>query len=261
MAKYCRLTYAERKRIEQLKKKKVGVRGIARALSRSPSTISWELNRRFTQYNADTAQNDAALKNGFRVKKKKIFGPLEAIVIYLLTELHCSPEQISGHLRKFYGDLPELQVSPEAIYLWVYNYEHRKTLTRFFRRKYRARRKKGQKKVYRGGIKNRVNIRERPTSVNDREEPGHWEGDLIMGSKNQSAVGTLVERSSRYTILIQLDNKESETVVQRFTQFLKRMPPFLRRSLTYDNGSEMAYHEKLSEELRMDVYFADPHSP
>jgi len=261
MAEYCRLTYAERKRIEQLKKKGYGVRYIARALSRSPSTISWELNRRFTQYNADTAQKDAALKNSYRIKERKISGPLEAIITYLLTELHCSPEQISGSLKKEYKDFPNLQISPEAIYLWVYAHEQRKILTRFFRRKHKYRRKRSHKGIRRGGIKNRVSVKERPPSVDDREEVGHWEGDLIIGEKNQSAVGTLVERSTRYTILIQLDNKESETVVGKFIHFLKRIPPSLRRSLTYDNGSEMAYHEKIFNEIQTRVYFADPHSP
>lgn len=261
MAKYCRLTYAERKRIEQLKKDGKGVRYISRVLSRSPSSISWELNRRFTQYNADTAQKDAKLKEKFRVKTRKISGPLEAIITLLLTEIHCSPEQISGYLKKEYKGFPELQVSPEAIYLWVYTHEQRKTLIQFFRRKHKYRRKRSHKGIQRGGIKNRVSIKERPLSVEDREEVGHWEGDLIIGERNQSAVGTLVERSTRYTILIQLDNKESDTVVGKFIHFLKRIPPSLRRSLTYDNGTEMAYHEKIFKEVQTKVYFADPHSP
>ena len=96
MAKYYRLSYAERKRIEQLKKKGFGIRYIVRVLCRSPSTILWELKRRFTKYNADTAQKDAVFKQKDRIKERKISGPLEAIIIYLLTELHCSPEQISG---------------------------------------------------------------------------------------------------------------------------------------------------------------------
>jgi len=261
MAKYCRLTYAERKRIEQLKREGFGVREIARALNRSPSTISWECRRKFTQYSADTAQKDALIKQKLRVKKKKIFGALEAIIIYLLSELHCSPEQISGSLRKVYPDLPDLQVSPEAIYSWVYNHEQRKTIIQLLRQKRPRRRAKGQSKVHRGGIKNRVSIKERPSSIEDREEVGHWEGDLIIGARNQSAVGTLVERSTRYTILVQLENKESENVVGKFTRFLSRLPPNLRRSLTYDNGTEMAHHEKLSKQLDMKVYFADPHSP
>lgn len=261
MAKYCRLSYAERKRIEQLKNEGQGVREIARIINRSPSTVSWELSRRFTQYNADTAHKDAQAKQMMRFKKKKIFGPLEAIIIYFLTELHCSPEQISGSLKKIYPDSPDLQVSPEAIYSWVYTHEQRKTITQLLRRKRPRRRVKGKNNVYRGGIKNKVSIKERPATTEDREEVGHWEGDLIIGAKNQSAVGTLVERSTRYTILIKLENKESENVIEKFTQFLKRVPPWLRRSLTYDNGTEMAHHEKLSKQLGIKVYFADPHSP
>jgi transposase, IS30 family len=261
MAKYCRLTFTDRCRIEQLKKQGRGVRAISRILNRSPSTISCELKRRFTEYNANTAQRDAAQKSSFRIKKRKISGALAASILYLLTELRCSPEQISGHLRKQYGHLPDMQISPEAIYQWVYRHEKREILSRFFRRRHRYRRKRTVKGVYRGGIKNRVSIKERPPSAEDREEVGHWEADLIIGEKGRSSVATLVERSTRYTILIQLDNKESETVVGKFISFLKRIPSYLRRSLTYDNGSEMSLHEKIFEEIQTKVYFADPRSP
>lgn len=261
MAKYCRVSYAERKRIEQLKNEGRGVREIGRVINRSPSTVSWELSRKFTQYNADTAHQDALSKQQLRTKKKKIFGALESIIIYFLIERHFSPEQISGHLKKVHPDSPDLQISPEAVYSWVYKHEQRKTITQFLRRKRPRRRIKGQSKAHRGGIKNRVSIKERPSTTENRKEIGHWEGDLIMGAKNQSAVGTLVERSTRYTILVKLESKESENVVEQFIRFLKRVPPCLRRSLTYDNGSEMAHHEKLSEQLSMKVYFADPRSP
>ncbi len=261
MANYSRVSYTERKRVEQLKKKGLGVREIARALCRSPSTISEELNRKPKPYNSDSFHKDALFKKSLRQRKRKISGPLEAIIMYLLTELRCSPEQISGYLRLTYPNFPELQISPEAVYLWVYTHEQRKILTGFFRRKRRYRRKRGQKKVFRGGIKNRVSIHQRPSVVDNREEVGHWEGDLIIGAQNQSAIGTLVERSSRHTILVQLDNKKSETVVKQFTQCLQRLPPWLRRSLTYDNGSEMACHEQLSKETQMRVYFTDPSSP
>lgn len=261
MAKYCRISHAERKRIEQLKNKGLGIRAIARALSRSPSTIFGELNRRFTSYNANTAHKDAHQKRQYRVKNRKISGALEAMIIYLLTELHCSPEQISGFLKKIYSENSELQISPEAIYLWVYKHKERKSLTPLLRRKRSYRGKMKSKGVKRGGIKNRVNIKNRPVTITSREEVGHWEGDLIIGERNQSAVGTLVERSSRYTFLIQLDNRESNTVVSKFIHFLKRLPPSLRRSLTYDNGSEMANHEKITEEIQTQVYFANPRSP
>ncbi|ADI38154.1 transposase for insertion sequence element IS1086 [Waddlia chondrophila 2032/99] len=261
MAQYCRLSFAERCRIEQLKKQGYGVRSISRSLCRSPSTISDELHRRFTDYKAKTAQQDAIKKSCQRVKKRKISGFLEEAILYLLTELRCSPEQISGYLRKDYASMPEMQVSPEAIYLWIYRHERREVITGFLRRKHRYRRNRNVKGVHRGGIKNRVSIRERPGSVEDRQEVGHWEGDLIIGKKQGSAVGTLVERSSRYTILVQLDGRDSETVVSKFISFLKRIPAHLRRSLTYDNGSEMAYHEKIYEQVGTKVYFADPRSP
>ncbi len=113
MAQYCRLSFAERCRIEQLKKQGHGVRSISRALCRSPSTISHELNRRFTEYNAKTAHKDAIERSYRRVKKRKISGFLAEAILYLLTELHCSPEQISGYLKKKYNSLPEMHVSTE----------------------------------------------------------------------------------------------------------------------------------------------------
>lgn len=261
MAQYCRLSFAERCRIEQLKNQGCGVRSISRALCRSPSTVSYELRRRFTDYKAKTAQNDSDQKALDRVKNRKISGPLSEVILYLLIELRCSPEQISGYLRRRYSSLPEMQVSPEAIYLWVYKHERREIITRFLRRKHKYRRNRRVKGVHRGGIKNRVSIWERPLSVEDREEVGHWEGDLIIGKKQGSAVGTLVERSTRYTILVQLDSRDSETVVSKFISFLKRIPVHLRRSLTYDNGSEMAFHERIYKEIETKVYFADPRSP
>jgi len=154
-----------------------------------------------------------------------------------------------------------MQVSPEAIYLWIYRHPQRKILTQYLRRRRKYRGRRVHKGFSRGGLKNRVSIRERPISVENREEVGHWEGDLIIGEKHQSAVATLVERSSRYTILIQLDNRQSETVVEKFITFLKRLPPSLRKSLTYDNGVEMTYHEKIYNEIQTRVYFADPRSP
>lgn len=261
MAKYHRFSYTERQRVEQLKKNGYGVRQIARTLCRTPSTISRELYRRPEPYRTDFFHKDALFKQGLRQRQRKITGSLEAIIVYLLTELHCSPEQISGHLRLHYPLFPELQISPEAIYLWVYTHEKRKIFTSFLRKKRRYRRKRGQKRVRRGGIKNRTSIHQRPAVVDSREEVGHWEGDLIIGARNQSAIGTLVERSSRYTILVPLESKDSETVVSQFIQFLQKVPCRLRRSLTYDNGSEMAYHERLSQETGIQVFFTDPSSP
>lgn len=136
MAKYCRLSFAERCRIEQLKNKGLGVRSISRALCRSPSIISYELKRCFTDYKAKTAQKDTDQKALQRVKNRKISGPLQEVILYLLTELRCSPEQISGYLRKRYGSFPEMQVSPEVIYLWVYRHKRREVITRFLRRKH-----------------------------------------------------------------------------------------------------------------------------
>lgn len=143
----------------------------------------------------------------------------------------------------------------------MYKDENRKILANHLRRKRNKRTARKEKKVYRGGIKNRVSISERPSTVNNREEVGHWEGDLIVGKNNESAILTLVERSSRYALIVQIDNRQSHTVTDKIIHFFRQLPPHMRRSLTYDNGIEMSYHERIFDEVQTKVYFANPRSP
>ncbi len=261
MTKYTRLNFVERAQIFQLKKAGCGVRETARILDRSPSTISRELKRRVNVYHPIYAQKNAKILKRRRRRKHKIKGALLAIIEQLLLELRFSPEQISNFLKLKYPNFTELHVSPESIYRYIYMHPMRNKLIRFLRRK---KKKRGQRRIgnfERGGMKNRVSIHERPKIIENREEVGHWEGDLIVGTRNRSAIGTLVERSTRFTIIVNVPNKSSKAVVSAFIEQLRKLPPFLRKSLTYDNGSEMSFHARLQKELGVNVYFADPGCP
>lgn len=264
MASYSRITFAERQIIAQQLRKKLSISEIARTLGRSKSTISQEVRRKGMSangYSPIQAQQDAKFKAGFRIRPRKIYGVLEGLIEYLLLERRCSPEQISGYLSLKYPEIKGLSISPEAIYQWVYRHHHRERICLCLRRKHKARRKRGVLTKRRGGIRNKVSIRERPASVWDREEPGHWEGDLIVGPKSRSAMGTLVERSSRFTILVPLESKDSASVIRGFEQAFANLPEHMCKSLTYDQGSEMALHEEFTNRTGVQVYFADPRSP
>jgi len=263
MTQYSRLTFAERKQIYQLNKSGKGVRYIARYLGRSPSTISEELQKKCnttSMYNPCWAHQWAGKLKERNRRKAKIQGPLEGIILAHLLDCHCSPEQISGRLKRLFPKWDYLHVSPETIYRYVYRSSIRKHLIASLRRKHKRR---GQKKtgMKRGGIKNCVSIHERPVHVFNREEFGHWEGDLIIGKGQKSAMGTLVERSSRFLMLISLKSRDSETVTEAFIEAFSTLPPHLRKSLTYDRGSEMAEHFRITTKAGMDIYFADAGQP
>src|SRR5438128_11037898 len=176
-----------------------------------------------------------------------------------------SPEQISAELREEFPDQPEMWVSHEAIYQAIY-VQGRGALRRelaVYLRTGRALRKPRRKVAERRGrIPNMVMISERPPEVEDRAIPGHWEGDLLTGKNKKSAIGTLVERSSRYVILLHLPNGHgAEEVEKAITAAAQQLPETLRRSLTWDQGHEMANHLQLKIATVLDVYFCDPQSP
>lgn len=263
MASYKRLSVKERRDISKCLKEGKSQAEIAERLGRSRSTISSEVRRcgmtRET-YRVSIAQRNAEVLSEQRVKKRKITGALEKVVIDCLLD-HWSPRQIAGYLKRHYSSLEEMQISPESIYRFVYRHSRRRMLIMKLRKKRLRRRKRGEKKLKRGGIKNAVSIKVRPQEVENREEAGHWEGDLIIGKNGKSAMGTLVERSSRFVMVVQMKSKETEHVVKEFSQVLGQLPSHMRKSLTYDRGTEMAGHEKLTLDTEMAVYFADPHSP
>ena len=175
-----------------------------------------------------------------------------------------SPQQISQRLRVEFGDDEAMTLSPETIYQSLFvqgRGELRRELARCLRSGRTSRRPRGRAET-RGRIPGMVNISERPAEVSDRAVPGHWEGDLIIGKNGASAIGTLVERSTRFVMLLHLDRDHSaDTVAAAMTAKIATLPETLRRSLTWDQGSEMTRHAQFSLDTGMDVYFCDPHSP
>jgi IS30 family transposase len=245
-----------------------GVRQIAYSLGRSPSTISRELRRNVEGakgYRATTA-HALAYERASRPKAAKLATNLVLRAkVEKDLERKYSPEQITGRLRVQFPDDPEMHVSPETIYQSLY-VQSRGALRRDLavclrtgRALRRPSRKVGQRK---NRIPNMINISERPPEVEDRAVPGNWEGDLIIGKQNQSAIGTLVERSTGYVMLLHLpDGYKPEQVRDALAAKIKSLPESLRLSLTWDQGPEMHEWEHVSADADIDIYFCDPHSP
>jgi IS30 family transposase len=243
-------------------------RAIAERLGRSPSTISREVlrnSRGRRQYRALAAQGQAQYRAA-RPKTAKLAGngELRGLVQARLKQ-KWSPEQISVMLRREFGGRPEMQVSRETICQSIY-VQGRGALRRELaaclrtgRALRKPRRKDGER---RGKIPGMVMISERPAEVQDRAVPGHWEGDLIAGAGNKSAIGTLVERSTRFVMLLHLpDGHGADAVAAQMTGVMAALPAQLRRSLTWDQGSEMTNHAQVAAATDLEVYFCDPHSP
>ena len=200
-----------------------------------------------------------------RSGKCKIFSQ-EALGEVVLEKLgfRWSPEQIHLHLKKAYPDKPAMQISMESIYFYIYVHtkpELKKILINQLRQKraYRGNVRRGMDK--RSTIKDAVRIDERPEEVKGRLIPGHWEGDLIMGKDHGSAIGTLNERSSRTVIIVHLKAKDATSVRKAFEEEFKSIPAQMKKSLTYDNGTEMSQHKLFTKNSKVDVYFAHPYSP
>jgi IS30 family transposase len=176
-----------------------------------------------------------------------------------------SPQQISNRLESEFGDDPSMQISHETIYKSLYvqgRGELRRELARCLRSGRAKRVPHGRTTRSQGRIPDMVMISERPPEIEDRAVPGHWEGDLILGKNGQSAVGTLVERSTRFTMLLHLDgDKTAESVREKMTAKIQTLPKALRRSITWDQGKEMTQHAKFTVETGVPIYFCDPHSP
>ena len=269
-----RLSFAEREEIALLRAQKLGVREIARQVGRDPGTISRELRRvphnpndpHRPVYRASTAQADADDK-ARRPKGGKLATnlPLRREVQARLKNNH-SPEQIAARLREDHPDDPEMWVSHETIYQALYVQGRgglKRELARHLRTGRAVRRPHRTGEERQARIPNMVNIAERPKEVEDRAVPGDWEGDLILGStESASAIGTLVERATGFTMLLHLpDDHAADTVAAAMIAKMTDLPELLRRSVTWDQGSEMARHANIAEATGLTIYFCDPHSP
>ena len=247
----------------------LSMRAIGVQLGRSPSTISRELRRNQTNARRDyqpLRAHHAAQKRSQRPKPRRLAddGLLRNVVQALLRK-KLSPEQISGRLKYLFSDDEQMQVSTETIYQAIYVQGRgslRRDLSVALRTGKAVRRPKRRSDERRHGIKDKVMISQRPAQADDRAIPGHWEGDLILGKQGKSAIGTLVERTTRYVMLLHLPNDHtSQSVRDEMIRAIESMPDLLRKTVTWDQGTEMARHLDITLATDMKIYFCDPHSP
>ncbi|MDI1244182.1 MAG: IS30 family transposase [Rhodoferax sp.] len=261
------LTFAEREEISRAVVAGQSIRSIAILLGRAPSTISREINRNggagcYRATHADQAAWDRAL----RPKTCKLVANRK-LANLVAGKLQCqwSPQQIAGWLKHAYADDENSQVSHETVYRSLFIQARgalKKELLQHLRRSRAMRRSRHhtQKTENHGKIVGAVSISERPAAVEDRAVPGHWEGDLLFGCIN-TQIATLVERHTRYVMLVKVAGKDTETVVNALIKNARKMPQELYKSLTWDRGHEMADHKRFTLATDISVYFCDPHSP
>lgn len=261
------LTLAEREEISRAMVAGQSIRSTAARLGRAPSTISREIKRNGGSegYRANQA-DEAAWERARRPKRCKLveYRALARIVADKLRMLW-SPEQIAGWLKHTYPSDESHHVSHETIYRSLFIQARgalKKELLEHLRRTRRMRRSRHytQKTAIHGRIVDAVSISERPACVEDRAVPGHWEGDLVFGN-GKSQIATLVERQTRYVMLVKLDGKDSQTVVNALIKNARKLPQELYKSLTWDRGTEMHAHKQFTMATDIQVYFCDPQSP
>ncbi len=261
------LTLTEREEISRGVVAGQSLRSIAASLGRAPSTVSREVKRNGgrRRYRASKAEQ-CAWDRAHRSRTCKLAqSPALARIVASKLQLEWSPEQIAGWLKYTYPDDENYQVSHETIYksLFIQARGALKNELLQHLRKTRAMRRSRHKSLKGGGlgqITGAVSIRERPASVEERALPGHWEGDLIIGSNN-SQIATLVERHTRYVMLVRVKSKDTKTVINALIKHAHKLPRELYKSLTWDRGKEMADHQRFSLDTDVKVYFCDPQSP
>ncbi|WP_157109042.1 IS30 family transposase [Corynebacterium aquilae] len=258
----------DRETIADLYRQGYSMRAIARKMGRNVSTISRELSRgsdEFGLYRPHYAHRKSVAKR-LRPKQRKVdANPQLAEAIYQRLAKCYSPEQIAGELRLEYPDDDTMHVCHETIYQMLYFQARgslRKEITQALRQGRAHRVTRGQRKPRKRFVDDMVMIADRPAEVDDRAIPGHWEGDLILGAGNKTAIGTLVERTTRYTMLLHLpDGHSAEAVRDALIAKIRQLPQHLRQSLTWDQGSEMAGHKAFTVATDCPVYFCNPGSP
>ncbi len=278
---YRHLSIVERSLIQTQLEMGIKPSAIARCLGRPASTVSRELRRNgWLRPPSKRGRGRPALTGGYRaefahkraqtcVVTPRVMRRLQPGTLLwdqVLQHLQSgySPEQIAGTLARIYATTPSMQVSHETIYTAIYAMprgELRTAVIGWLRYGHARRRPRSRGGDRRGKIPEMVSIHKRPPEIEERLVPGHWEGDLIKGAYNRSAVGTLVERTTLFTVLAKLESAAAEATLEGLSQVLNRVEAQKRLSLTYDQGREMAAHQRLSERTGVKVYFADPHSP
>lgn len=265
------MSKAEREEISRGLAQGHSISVIAKRLARAPSSISREIHRNagISGYRAFSAGNRSWVSASSRRGSKRRLTLQKRLRAYVLAKLkkRWSPQEIVKRLHKEYPDDTIMRISHEAIYQYIYvlpRGELKRTLTKALRQERAHRRKKqrpGTIEEKRGKIADMLCIEERPTEVADRSIPGHWEGDLIMGKHKRSALGTLVERTTRKTILVALKQKTADAVRRAYTRELLALPKELTKTMTYDQGKEMSQHKQFTIDTGIQVFFAHPASP
>lgn len=267
-SQYRQLQPEDRMTMASMRQQGLSARAMARALGRSPSTITRELARNTLPtmpYGSHTAQVACFSRRvAARRAAKLAFDGVGWGVVRTMLDWKWSPQQIAATLKRVFPDEPERHVSHETIYTAIYAQprgELRKQLVACLRhgRGTRLPRTRGDDR--RGQIPDMVSIHVRPPEVDDRVMPGHWEGDFIKGAGNKSSVGVLVERTSRLVLLAKMNDATAASALEGFSAKLNSIASPLRKSFTYDQGKEMSRHADLAAQTGVKVYFCDPHSP
>ena len=264
---YQHLSTEERVTLMLMRAQGDSLRRLGEVLGRSASTLSRELRRNgeSDRYDIRTAVEQARARRHMprRSRRLRPDSQLWPVVTAMLAK-GWSPQQIAARLKATWPDRTEWHVSHETIYLTIYAYprgELKRQLIGYLRQGQGKRRRRTVDGARRERYPAEQNIRQRPEEVEGRQVPGHWESDLIMGAGNRSAVATMVERTSRFVVLAKLDAPTADAALEAMSRELSRMAPSLLKTMTHDQGSEMARHAELTARTGLKIYFADPHSP
>lgn len=261
------MSIREREELAVCFARRLSQREAAETIGRNHSSVVRELLRTgTTRYTYSACEADKrAMKERYKSKRlsKIEANPNLKSFVHRKLKLRWSPEQIAHALKRIYREDKSMSISHESIYTYIYllpRGELRKELISYLRQK-RGRQRRYREKEKRGRIPNMISIHERPKEVEARTVPGHWESDLLIGKDHLSQIGTLVERTTRTTILVPLRGKDAGIVRKAFAETVKKLPREMSLSLTHDRGTEMAEHELFTQETEVQVFFADPQSP